>query len=201
MTVKRPQSRYRPRYLALAAAISLVGLSIDFGLFLQRTLSVEAAATPPQSDGLIVLTGSAKRLEVAVNLLDEGLGNRLLISGVHPDVKPDELKALVGGTESNWACCIDLDHLAETTTGNAEQAALWADANAYESLIVITADFHMPRSLIEFRSAMPDKQTSAVAVRSVASPSAALGDMTLLRRVFGEWAKWRVTQIRRGRWG
>lgn len=185
--------------LRLVFGLAFALFLFDFSVFYSRTLSAKKAEAPSQSDGIIVLTGSAKRLDVAVNLLDAGLGKRLLISGVHPDVKPGELQALVGGSDDKWACCIDLDRAAETTTGNAIEAKRWADAKSYQSLIVVTADYHMPRSLIEFRRAMPDRQIRPVKVESADSALEALIDLGLVRRVFSEWLKWRVTQLRRGR--
>ena len=46
--------------------------------------------------------------------------------------------------------------MAADTVGNAQETAEWARAKGYESLIVVTADFHMPRATLELRAAMPD---------------------------------------------
>lgn len=134
-----------------------------------------------------------------MSLLEAGFGQRLLISGVYPAATRQELAALNGGSDATWECCVDLDREAETTSGNAEQAALWAAQNEYESLIVVTADFHMPRSLIEFGHAMPELTLHAHPVHTSASAWAGLRDLTLVRRAASEWMKWRITQIRRGR--
>jgi uncharacterized SAM-binding protein YcdF (DUF218 family) len=52
-------------------------------------------------------------------------------------------------------CCTDLGFAATNTHGNAMETAAWARAHGYRSLIVVTANYHMPRSLEEFSAAMP----------------------------------------------
>ena len=42
------------------------------------------------------------------------------------------------------------------TVGNARETAEWAKSKGYKSLIVVTADYHMPRSMLELRATMPD---------------------------------------------
>ena len=41
------------------------------------------------------------------------------------------------------------------TAGNANETRAWAASRGYESLIVVTASYHMPRSLAELSLAMP----------------------------------------------
>lgn len=40
--------------------------------------------------------------------------------------------------------------------GNAEETAEWARTKGYRKLILVTADFHMPRALLELHAAMPE---------------------------------------------
>src|SRR6185312_2272994 len=61
-------------------------------------------------------------------------------------------------------CCTDLGHVAANTRGNAEETAEWAHDHRYKSLIVVTASYHMPRSLTEFQAAMPKEQLVAYPV-------------------------------------
>jgi uncharacterized SAM-binding protein YcdF (DUF218 family) len=44
---------------------------------------------------------------------------------------------------------------AEDTQGNADEAANWTRAHGYRSLVVVTTNYHMPRSLAEFSAEMP----------------------------------------------
>ena len=54
-----------------------------------------------------------------------------------------------------YDCCVDLGFEAIDTVGNARETAEWARARGYDRLILVTADYHMPRALLELRGAMP----------------------------------------------
>ena len=41
------------------------------------------------------------------------------------------------------------------TVGNAEETADWIRAEGYQSLLLVTSDYHMARSLVEFRRRLP----------------------------------------------
>jgi uncharacterized SAM-binding protein YcdF (DUF218 family) len=107
-----------------------------------------------RGDGIVALTGGDSRLDAAVALLEEGAGKRLLISGVHQNTTKADLKRLVHGGP-RFDCCVDLGFSAQSTRGNAAEAATWARKHGYRSLVIVTANYHMPRSLHEFADAMP----------------------------------------------
>lgn len=106
------------------------------------------------ADGIVALTGGDSRLDAAAALLEEGAGRRLLISGVHPTITKSDLKRLVHGG-ARFDCCADLGFNATSTHGNAAEAAAWTHNHGYRSLIVVTANYHMPRSIHEFAVQMP----------------------------------------------
>jgi uncharacterized SAM-binding protein YcdF (DUF218 family) len=105
--------------------------------------------------GIVALTGGGARLDTAVALFEKGVGERLLISGVNPQASKAELKKLVRGGP-RFDCCTDLGYAAEDTHGNAGEASAWARFHHYDRLLIVTARYHMPRSLSEFQAAMPD---------------------------------------------
>ena len=105
--------------------------------------------------GIVALTGGDARLDAAVSLFEKGVGQRLLISGVNPQTTKAELKKLASGGH-RFDCCADLGYAAEDTYGNAREAAAWARFHHYGKLLIVTARYHMPRSLSEFQAAMPD---------------------------------------------
>lgn len=125
----------------------------------------DPAAFDVPADGIVVLTGGAERVTVALDLLKRGAGKRLLISGVHPDTAAADLSDKAIGTAELFDCCVDLDRKARDTRGNARESAEWARAHDYRRLIVVTADYHMPRTLIEFRAAMPNVRLLPYPVR------------------------------------
>lgn len=108
------------------------------------------------TDGIAVLTGGGTRISAAIELLADGKAERLMISGVNRDVAPGVLRRAVGVNSNLFDCCIDLGREAEDTVGNAIEIAQWADRNNFHSLRIVTAAYHMPRSLFELRRAMRD---------------------------------------------
>jgi uncharacterized SAM-binding protein YcdF (DUF218 family) len=150
--------------LALAGAV-VVGLGVGFVAFAD---GVGKAAPPgdPRAEGIVVLTGGTARIDGALALLAEGRAARLLISGVNPSVSretiaemvPEELRRMLD-------CCVDLDH-ARDTVENASSAGEWTIAQGFTSLIVVTSDYHMPRSIAELRGTMPGVRLIAFPVSS-----------------------------------
>jgi uncharacterized SAM-binding protein YcdF (DUF218 family) len=119
-------------------------------------------ATPPedetqsqQTDAIVVLTGGSLRLQSGFELLREGKGRRLFVSGVGQQVDLDELLR-ISGNRSDWTlCCVALGHEADNTFENARETARWVHSQGFHSLRLVTAWYHMPRSLLEFARAMP----------------------------------------------
>jgi uncharacterized SAM-binding protein YcdF (DUF218 family) len=109
---------------------------------------------PLKGDAIVALTGGDARLGAAVALFEGGTGKRLLITGVNKALTKDDLKHLAHGGP-RFDCCADIGYAAEDTYGNAEEAAAWTGAHHYRSLIVVTAGYHMPRSIRLFRALMP----------------------------------------------
>ena len=103
----------------------------------------------PPADAIIVLTGGQARLDAAIELLKSGKGERLLISGVHPSTSSKSLQAATGSDRALFSCCVDIDRAALDTIGNAEESAKWVRSHAYEKVILVTNNYHMPRSLLE----------------------------------------------------
>lgn len=126
-----------------------------FAVFAAHIASLEPPSELASADGIVVLTGGQSRLDSGVDLLKAGKGKRLLISGVNPKARLEDLRLATGGEEQLFDCCVDIDRAALNTIGNAEESAKWAAANTYGSIIVVTNNYHMPRSLLEMRRILP----------------------------------------------
>ena len=150
-------------FIAIIAVIWLVGLFA----FADRVRGYTPAAEPERADAIVALTGpSAERVNAAIRLLEQDKGQRVLISGVNREVRRQELRALTPGSNKLFNCCVDLGFEAEDTIGNAQEIAAWADAKGYDSVIVVTSDYHMPRALTEIRAAAPDLALTPYAVET-----------------------------------
>jgi uncharacterized SAM-binding protein YcdF (DUF218 family) len=109
----------------------------------------------PVADAIVALTGGEGRIAEAYKLLEDGKGARLLITGVHPEVKLGSLKHMVHGPADKFDCCVDLGREAEDTIGNASETAGWVRRHNYRSIILVTSTYHMPRAALELRRTMP----------------------------------------------
>jgi len=141
------------------AAILVVLLVWATGLlaFAARVDSLTPADEPAPADGIVSLTGgSGERITQGVRLLEDGKGRRLLISGVGQHVTRSQLQTIVGAAKPLFDCCVDLGFQAANTLGNARETAAWARAHHFRRLILVTADYHMPRARLELRAAMPE---------------------------------------------
>jgi len=113
------------------------------------------------TDGIVVLTGGGDRLAEGFRLLDRGLAKRLLVSGVAAGVTLEQLIDRLGEqrdtvpTAEELACCVTLGYEAESTAGNADESAAWLRRNGATSVRLVTANYHMIRSLLEFRRKVP----------------------------------------------
>jgi uncharacterized SAM-binding protein YcdF (DUF218 family) len=106
------------------------------------------------TDAIVVLTGGSGRLNTGLELLVRDQAAKLFISGVSQSVDLDNLLCLSRHT-INLDCCVALGYAADDTRGNAIETAAWMQNEGYHSLRLVTANYHMVRSLFEFRQAMP----------------------------------------------
>ena len=102
-----------------------------------------------QTDAIVVLTGGAKRIERALDLLERGKAKRMLVSGVARAVRPEELAAQYRKDEALFRCCIDLGREAVDTRSNAEEVSRWLAKHKFRSVRLVTTDWHMPRARFE----------------------------------------------------
>ncbi len=117
--------------------------------------------------GVAVYTGGGgKRIEAGMALFAGGTGRRLLISGVHPDTTRARLAQMWRGPRGQFDCCVDLDRNALSTDGNAKELKAWADAHAYEQIVLVTSEYHMPRAIAATRARMPEARLTAYPVSS-----------------------------------
>lgn len=191
-----PMDRRFRRLILGAVAAAVLAVLAAFVLF-ARSLELRGGADDPIADGIVVLTGGADRISDGLNLLERGKGRRLFISGVHAQSGVEALKRLWPARADLFDCCIDLDHQARNTRGNAIETRDWARRRGFSSLLLVTASYHMPRAMIEFEHAMPDIRLSAHPVIPEASRLRRWWqDPTLVRILALEFAKYWAASLR-----
>ena len=172
-------------YLFITVAAFFVG---GFAIFYQHV----AALTPPagpKADAIVVLTGGYQRIDQAVELLQNGAGGRLLISGVNPATTGNHIRLLTRSPNDLFACCVDIGHEALDTTGNATETARWIRSRGYKSVILVTNNYHMPRSLAELERTDHGTRFVAYPVPTDVSASELVRNPMLVRTLAAEYVK------------
>ena len=138
-------------------------LQAEYGVESSALYSVTAA------DAIVVATGGSGRLATGIGLLKAERAPTLFISGVDPTVARDRIRELIAPPPAGLStdvidCCVALGYGARDTLGNAREVTDWMAENDFGSLILVSSGYHLPRTLLEFRHAMPDVRLELVAV-------------------------------------
>lgn len=119
-------------------------------------------------DAVIVLTGGPGRIFEGLDIYQKGLADKIFISGVHESVKPQHLDALpqIPQDLKGLIAKENLGYEAKNTIGNATESIEWIIKNRISSIYLVTADFHVLRSYIEFKKIKPDLKINLVPVKT-----------------------------------
>ena len=117
-------------------------------------IPAQTPATIANADAIIVLTGGKNRIEAGVELLRSNKAGKMFITGVGKDVGDLELLKRLDVAPQN-AEKISLGHEAVDTFGNVAEAKKWIAKNKAESIILVTANYHMPRAFALFVKTIP----------------------------------------------
>ena len=139
------------RALGFVLAVWLLGFA-----WFAATLPKPAPAAG-KTDVIVVPTGGSGRIARGIELLRQGSAERLLVSGVFEDVKPREFAAQYGLSAREMDCCVVLGFAALDTRGNARETAEWISQGEYDSLRLVTSDWHMRRSRNELEQVLPER--------------------------------------------
>ena len=107
------------------------------------------------ADAIVVLTGGQSRIEAALDLLQQNKGERLLISGVNASTTKVALRNAFDDESKLFDCCIDVGYEAKNTVGNASETISWLRSHDFRTVILVTNNYHMARSLLELQRLDP----------------------------------------------
>lgn len=144
-----------------------------------------------RTEGVVVLTGGPGRVPRGVEVLKQKLASNLLISGVHPDVRPPELEVTAGIPRRLFDCCVELGFKAVSTRGNAEEVAEWVARHDFKTIRLVTAGYHMPRARAETEARLP---ADVIIVEDGVNAGLPLWPMLLEYAKFG--ASWIMLRVR-----
>lgn len=178
--------------LMAAAAVIVIG----FFVYADDAAKGKPVAQDEIADGIVVLTGDGGgRIAEGFKLLQESRGERLLISGVNPQATDREFMLAQQAPPALFNCCTDIGREATDTIGNAKETAKWAKDKGFKRIIVVTADFHMERSLTELRMTMPKAELVPHAVGTLSNGDWWRSNRNL-RRLSVEYVKVVAAKIR-----
>jgi uncharacterized SAM-binding protein YcdF (DUF218 family) len=152
----KPVVRLAQALKVLAWLIVIGGVVFVFGFVLfAHLIEIKPSDDVGAAEGIVVFTGGDERISEGLKLLAKGKAGRLLISGVNLGTSRRQLSALYPGRTNLFRCCVDLGWKARNTIGNAAETRNWVDKRKISSIIVVTSEAHMPRSLLETRRMVP----------------------------------------------
>lgn len=169
--VVKPSSRTRSKARAgwlvwSARVVATPILAWILGLLWFSLTLPGAAPLSVKTDGVVVLTGAAGRIERGLKVVESRAARRMLISGVGRTTTRRQLAAAYKiGTRRLRAT--DLGYEAIDTRSNAEETARWVAANKFASIRLVTSAGHMRRARLELARVLP----TGIAVLPDAVPS------------------------------
>jgi uncharacterized SAM-binding protein YcdF (DUF218 family) len=178
--------------------ITLLSIIAVLGGFLWfvSTMSPQNVNYNTPTDAIVVLTGSVGRIQEGMEIFQQGKAKYLYISGVNPKVTKETLFKNSTLNSQILDCCVILEHEAKDTVGNARETAKWAEQKGIKSIRLVTADYHVRRSLLQFRSYLP---ALVIVVHPVKTADVVLEhrweDWKTLKVLFKEYGKWIVAHV------
>ncbi len=184
------------RYGGILVLLCIAAVVAGFLVFADQVTNMR----PPdvaKADAIVVLTGGYQRIEQAIDLLKRGYGKRLLISGVNPQTTAGQIRRATRASPEIFECCVDIGYSAIDTIGNANETALWIRDKGYRSVLVVTSNYHLSRSLMELRRSDPGTEfVGYPVVASDLKTRAWYSEPDALRTMLFEYGKTIIAYVR-----
>jgi uncharacterized SAM-binding protein YcdF (DUF218 family) len=188
-------AHYFLRFAGFVIVTAGVTFFAGFVIFYQHVATMQPPENP-KADAIVVLTGGYQRVDQGVQLLANGSGRRLLISGVNPATTGRQIRLLTRSPSNLFECCVDIGHDARDTAGNAAETARWIKTNHFKTVILVTNNYHMPRSLAEIRRADDRSVFIAYPVENGLSLGDLASNPLLIRTLASEYVKFLLVESR-----
>jgi len=142
-------------------------------------------------DSIVVLTGDKFRISKGMEILSNGIGKNLLLSGVNKNIELINIKNEFPKYNNFFDCCVDIDNISSNTFENSRETFLWLEKNKYNSLLIVSSDYHMPRAKLEFERFFKTENTYYHPVNSNNDVNA----IGKIKKLFLEYVKYMRTYI------
>ena len=158
-------------FLYWSAANIVVGL-IAFIILVKNNFSQEKILFQ-DTKSVVVATGGSNRILKGINLIEDNIERKMLITGVGKGISKIDIAKAINASkkQSNILnCCVDLDLTAINTQGNAMEASEWLKKNDSKNSFLVTANYHMPRLILEFKRVNPKINLNIIPVKPDLDP-------------------------------
>lgn len=140
------------KFFLILVAAWLIGFAV-FSVTLPQPLNGQSYGM--KTDAVIVPTGGPGRILRGLEIVRKGQAKAMLVTGVDPEVTPQEFAAEFGVSPQLMECCVTLGFTAVDTRGNAMEAAEWVEMHKVISVRLVTTDWHMRRAANELGKELP----------------------------------------------
>lgn len=158
--------------------------SAGYFVFLHKSLSYSHKV--PECEYIAVLTGDSGRIALALATVGNGNIKGIFVSGVYEKTTLRDLSL----REQCLGCYLVLGKCARNTEENAVEICDWARDCGIHSLVLITSDYHMIRSLNEISYYDPSLKITPVAVPT-------RSNIKFIRHCFQEFNRMLLVYIKR----
>jgi len=135
---------------------------IELNSFKERILTLQKDPINLSSK-VVILTGGTNRIkegfEVIYKLDKKSISNlKVLVSGTGKGFSKLSLQEKLNPNFDLRLieCCVELDDVSQDTYSNAVETSKWVSKNNIEEILLITSNYHIPRSILEFQNKMPN---------------------------------------------
>lgn len=155
-----------------------------YGMFVHKSASYTHDV--PKCDYIAVLTGGKGRISLALDSIKSAKPKGIFVSGVYEKTTLNDILA----NEQSLGVYIILGKRARNTEENAAEICEWAGSSGVRSMVLITSDYHMIRSLSEIEYTDPALEIIPVTVPTQPSTR-------FLRKCFQEFHRMLLVYIKR----
>ena len=185
-------NQFKDNIIHIILTLFLILVLSHFIFFLLLVKNFKSDYTTIKSiDSIVVLTGDKFRISKGMEILSNGIGEKLLLSGVNKNIKLTNIMNEFPKYKNFFDCCVEIENISSNTFENSIETFLWLEKNKYNSVLIVSSDYHMPRAKLEFEKFLNTKNTYYHPVNSN-NNLMAIGK---IKKLFLEYVKYMITYI------